>query len=484
VFVYYGSINGLGGTPWTLRTIRPALSSATAFLARGREWRRLCRRGGGAPYYDNGQTDEGRALIYLGGNTGVIASPSWTGESNQASARFGASAAAGDVNGDGYADLVAGAPYYDDGQTDEGIAYLYYGNGVSGVRLAPGQFQATTNTLIGPLGVASPNSARTFDLRAWGRIPYGRGSVKLEWEVKPWNVPFDGTSLQRSANWVDILVDGAQLSAGMGTLSEYTAYHWRVRLVYNPATTPFQSYSRWITIPNNGWNEADVRTRDVTAPTSQSHNLSGTMGSSNWYTSPVTVTLSAADNPGGVGLDRIEYRLNGCVGEWLVYQPPLVAAESRAYELCYRAVDEMDNHSDPVTQTFWVDVNPPATIATPSDTPWRENWYRSDPLTVTLTATDTNGESGVQTITYQVDGGDWIIMTDTLIVAVTLSGPLTHTLAYRSQDEAGNWEVEQTLTVRLDAQAPVVSGQLRRRQPGSPTLARAVGHALRYPGRH
>ena len=39
-----------------------------------------------------------------------------------------------------------------------------------------------------------------------------------------------------------------------------TLYHWRVRLRYHPATTPFQQYSRWLTNPWNGWNEARLRT--------------------------------------------------------------------------------------------------------------------------------------------------------------------------------------------------------------------------------
>ena len=45
----------------------------------------------------------------------------WTVEGNQAGARFGASVAtAGDVNGDGYADVIVGAPCYDNGECGRG----------------------------------------------------------------------------------------------------------------------------------------------------------------------------------------------------------------------------------------------------------------------------------------------------------------------------------------------------------------------------
>lgn len=43
--------------------------------------------------------------------------------------QFGSSAAiAGDVNGDGYADIIAGAPYTDDNAANSGTVYIYYGN--------------------------------------------------------------------------------------------------------------------------------------------------------------------------------------------------------------------------------------------------------------------------------------------------------------------------------------------------------------------
>ncbi len=83
----------------------------------------------GAPYYDNGQTNEGRAYVHHGSASGLSLTASWTGESDQASALFGwAVGTAGDVNGDGYADAIVGAPYHDNGQTNEGRAYVYHGS--------------------------------------------------------------------------------------------------------------------------------------------------------------------------------------------------------------------------------------------------------------------------------------------------------------------------------------------------------------------
>ncbi len=85
--------------------------------------------------YDNGQEDEGVALVFHGSPSGLAAAPAWKVEGNQIRALLGVSAAAaGDVNGDGYDDVIIGSNLYDNGQVDEGAAFLFLGS-PSGLKL-------------------------------------------------------------------------------------------------------------------------------------------------------------------------------------------------------------------------------------------------------------------------------------------------------------------------------------------------------------
>ena len=243
----------------------------------------------GAFWYGNNQNDEGHAFIYHGSASGMSTIPDWTGESNQASAEYGYSVStAGDVNGDGYADIVVGARRYDlPGYADNGQAYLYYGNGRAGVGMGAQARHVDNSSPIVQGGRSDLSNA--FRLAVLGRTPFGRGKVKLEWEVKPRGTRFDGTSLQSSTAWLDSGTAGVALDELVSGLSANTAYHWRLRLRYHPATMPWQQYSRWITPPWNGWNEADFRTTPVAPELALSKSV---QPASALPSAPITYTLS------------------------------------------------------------------------------------------------------------------------------------------------------------------------------------------------
>ncbi len=93
--------------------------------------------GAGVPGWDGGQVDEGRAFVWHGGAYGLELTASWTAESDQVGARHGSSfASAGDVNRDGYGDAIVGASGYDGVAPDSGGAWFYFGS-PSGLRSDP-----------------------------------------------------------------------------------------------------------------------------------------------------------------------------------------------------------------------------------------------------------------------------------------------------------------------------------------------------------
>ena len=95
------------------------------------------------------------------------------------------------------------------------------------------------------------------------------------------------------------------------------------------------------------------------------------------------------------------------------------------------------------------------------------------PVTVSLAATDEAGGSGVQSVTYAVDGGAPVVV-DGAAATVLLETSGIHTVAFFAKDVAGNVEATQSVTVNLDLSKP------RPQAPRSATARHKRTATLRY----
>ena len=82
----------------------------------------------GADNLDAEADSEGRAYLFLGSSAGVDPNPVWSADpTDLEGASFGEAVALADFDGDGYCDVIVGASWVDDEAQNEGRAYLYSG---------------------------------------------------------------------------------------------------------------------------------------------------------------------------------------------------------------------------------------------------------------------------------------------------------------------------------------------------------------------
>jgi hypothetical protein len=264
VFVYYGSAAGIqtsGFTQINGNVVRAFLGTrvSSAGDVNGDGYSDIVAS---AALSEETTDPDSAVYIYLGGASGVNTSPAVTLKNNQPRSYFGVNVGSGDVNGDGYNDILVGAVRYSNGQFYEGAAYQYYGNGGDGLEILPRQMRLDGTPIV-PGGVSDSRTA--FQIRLKGHSPAGQEQVRMEWQVAPLGVLFEAPSgvVNGVSDWVDAAGSGVEISQVVSGLTPGTPYHWRARLQYQQGSLTRQAHSRWMHLPGLGWQEASLRTLGV-----------------------------------------------------------------------------------------------------------------------------------------------------------------------------------------------------------------------------
>ena len=212
------------------------------------------------------------------------------------------------------------------------------------------------------------------------------------------------------------------------------AWNWRVRLR--------DTFGAW-----GGWSTESFGL-DVTPPTT-SASLSGALGGGGWYTGPVTVTLAASDATSGVV--STSYRMDG--GSWQLYASAFLVAGDGVHGVEFYSTDVAGVVEAMESVSVRIDSTQPVTTSTLHGPLGGNAWYIG-PVTVALGAVDV--ASGVSTTEYRLDGGAWQSYTGPFLV----TGEGTHTVAYRSTDNAGLIEADRSAAFDVDTIAPETAAVL------------------------
>lgn len=226
-----------------------------------------------------------------------------------------------------------------------------------------------------------------------------------------------------------------------------------------PANRDWKGYMDDLKIFKYALNDADIRklywsgdkskpvTQAVAAPAEPN-------GANGWYTSDVTVTLSASDAFSGIA--GTEYRLNG--GDWNVYRGAIAVSTEGTNVLEYRSVDRAGNLEDARSLTLRIDKTAPKLNIVPDRTelwppngeliPVTANVYASDDISgvaavrlVSITSSEADSGHGSKDKEPDIQDAEYGTDDRTFLLRAERNGDDSgriYTIEYSVTDQAGH----------------------------------------------
>ena len=176
---------------------------------------------------------------------------------------------------------------------------------------------------------------------------------------------------------------------------------------------------------------------------STSEGVAGSLGVNGYYTSEVTVTLSATDIVSGI----LETKFSVDGGPFQTYVGPFNVSGDWTHSILYYSADIAGNTEGMNSFDVMIDATDPFTGRTLSGTLGNNNWYLSS-VDVTLNPQDS--ASGVNVTKYRINGGTWL----DYVGPFQVTGNGLHDVEFYSGDYAGNVEGLNAVLVRIDMETP------------------------------
>jgi len=172
---------------------------------------------------------------------------------NVASYQFGGGVSGGgDLDGDGYSDVIIGAPVANPAFAGEGGMFWYRGNGARSLGRLSRQYDAD---LVSPLSTNSLDFSTPgyFGIGHRARSSIHRCKARLRWQVVYQGQPFTGSPITNSllctgtgASWTTLPLSGSEIKQLVYKVPGALRYKWRVRVEYDMAKLiTGQRFSRW-----------------------------------------------------------------------------------------------------------------------------------------------------------------------------------------------------------------------------------------------